>query len=359
MDLLTARIDLDAIAHNTRLLAARAGQSRLMCVVKADAYNHGVARVVPVMDAAGAQAFGVATLPEATVVRPLTDKPVVAWMWVPGETIPPGVELGVPTLEHLRWLIDAHVDAPLHIKVDTGMHRSGIRPEQWEAAFAAAARAGLRVRGLMSHLAVADTPTDTYTDRQAQAFRDAIATARTHGLKVPVNHLANSPALLSRRELAFEQVRAGVALYGLEPINGAQHDLRPAMSWVARIMAVKPIAAGEAVSYGLTWRAPADGFTAVVPAGYADGVSRDWQGHIEVTIAGRRYPQVGRVCMDQFIIWLGTNDAGVAVGDEAVIFGSDGISATELADRVGTINYEIVCSPKGRTVFSYSGGSGQ
>ncbi|QPK83584.1 alanine racemase [Corynebacterium qintianiae] len=358
MDLLTARIDLDAIAHNTRVLKQRAGDARLMCVVKADAYNHGAQRVVPVMDASGADAFGVATLAEGASISELTAKPVAAWLWVPGQEIPPGVELGVPTLDHLSWLIDARVNAPLHIKVDTGMHRSGLRESDWEAAFRMAARAGLEVKGLMSHLAVADDPANPYTDAQADAFRRAVALARQVGLEVPVNHLANSPALLSRPDLAFDQVRAGVGLYGLEPIAGGGSDLRPAMSWVARVLAVKPLSVGEAVSYGLTWAAPDNGFVAVVTAGYADGVARSWQGCLDVAIGAHRYPQVGRVCMDQFIVWLGDNDAGVAIGDEAVIFGAGGVGATELADRVGTINYEIVCAPTGRTVRTYTGGTG-
>ncbi|WP_092152262.1 alanine racemase [Corynebacterium mycetoides] len=360
MDLLTARVDVDAITHNTGVLKRLAGEARLMCVVKADAYNHGVRRVVPAMERGGADAFGVATLGEAALVRELTSKPVLAWLWVPGQDIPAGVELGVPTLEHLRWLIDAHVTAPLHIKVDTGMHRSGLVESDWEEAFALAARAGLNVVGVMSHLAVADEVGNPYTDLQAAAFERAVRLARAHGLRADVNHLANTPALLTRPELKFDQVRAGLGLYGLEPIAGSDNDLRPALTWVARVVAVKPLSAGEAVSYGLTWSAPANGWFAVVAAGYADGVSRAWQGTFEVTIGGVRYPQVGRVCMDQFIVWLGESEpdaaSGVAVGDEAVIFGAGGVSATELADKVGTINYEIICAPRGRTVRSYVGG---
>ena len=164
MDLLTARIDLDAIAHNTRILSQLAGSARLMCVVKANAYNHGVSQVVPVVDAAGADASGTATLAEAAEVRELTAKPVVSWLWVPGQDIPAGIELGVPSIEHLRWLVDAHINAPLHIKVDTGMHRSGLVEADWDKAFSLAVRAGLNVRGLMSHLAVADEPAHPYND---------------------------------------------------------------------------------------------------------------------------------------------------------------------------------------------------
>ncbi|AWB83418.1 alanine racemase [Corynebacterium liangguodongii] len=357
--MLTARIDLGAIAHNTRVLKRLAGDARLMCVVKADAYNHGAERVVPVMDAAGADAFGVATLEEAAAVRALTDAPVLAWLWVPGQPIPDGVELGVPTMEHLRWLIDAPsappAGTPLHIKVDTGMHRSGLGRHEWDEAFARAAQAGLNVVGLFSHLAVADDPADPYTGAQAESFQEAVRAAAAAGLSPTVRHLANTPALLSRPDLAFDQVRAGLGLYGLEPIAGGDHGLRPAMTWSAPVLAVKRLAAGEPVSYGLTWSAPRDGYTAVIPAGYADGVARSWQGAFTVTVAGKQYPQVGRVCMDQFIVWLGDNEDGVRVGDDAVIFGAGGVSATEFAAGVGTINYEVVCAPKGRTRRVYGG----
>ena len=146
-------------------------------------------------------------------------------------------------------------------------------------------------------------------------------------------------------------VRPGLSLYGLEPVDGLDHGLKPAMTWSAPVVTVKPMRKGEATSYARTWEAPADGFTAVIPAGYADGVQRSWQGAVEVDIAGRSYQQVGRVSMDQIAVWLGDNEADVTAGDEAVIFGD----ATALAKRAGTINYEVVCAPRGRTTRTYIG----
>ncbi|WP_288832352.1 alanine racemase [uncultured Corynebacterium sp.] len=358
MNLLATRIDLDAIARNTRTMKDLVGGARLMCVVKADAYNHGVERVVPVMERAGADAFAVATFEEARTVRALTDLPVLAWLWAPGQDIPEGIEVAAPSIAHLRALADAPAAPRVHLKVDTGMNRAGIDEEDWDEAFSFARRAGLDVVGVMSHLACADEPGQDYNDVQAVTFRRAIECARGHGLAVETNHLSNSPASLTRPDLRFEQVRAGVALYGLEPVEGADNGLRPAMSWVATVLAVRRVAAGEGVSYGLTWQAPADGYTAVISAGYADGLPRAWQERFEVGISGARYPQVGRVCMDQFIVWLGENPRGVAPGEEAVIFGAGGVGATELAARVGTINYEVVCSPAGRTAREYVGGGG-
>ena len=358
--MLTTTIDLDAIAHNTRTLRAHT-EAELMCVVKADAYNHGVERCVPVMEAHGADAFGVATFAEARRVRELTEKPVLAWLWDVSEAIPEGIDVGVPSIAHMRSLIDAPSAPTVYLKVDTGMHRSGIDEERWPEAFEMARRAERQgkfaVAGLMTHLSCADDPADPYTDVQAAAFRRAIDQARQAGLEVPRNHAANSPATWTRSDLHFDMVRPGLSLYGLEPVAGLDHGLRPAMTWSAPVVAVKPLRKGEATSYARTWEAPEDGYSAVIPAGYADGVQRAWQGALEVAIGGRTYPQVGRVSMDQIVIWLGSNDAGVAPGDEAALFGdaSAANDATALARRAGTINYEVVCAPRGRTTRAYIG----
>ncbi|KQB84247.1 alanine racemase [Corynebacterium oculi] len=367
MDLLTARIDLGAIAHNTREIARRVAPARLMAVVKADAYNHGAVEAARTAVANGAQELGVATLAEALYLRDRgITAPITAWLWSPGQDISEplrqGVRLAVTSPEHARVLIDAAQalaacpDRPgtppyeATVKVETGMHRSGVDPQDWREVFGLLASSPLvRVTGLMSHLACADEPENPATEEQAAQFRRAIACARECGLEVPVNHLCNSPGALTRPDLHHEMVRVGVALYGLEPIAGREHGLIPAMTWLARVLLVKPMRVGEATSYGLTWRAPSDGWMAVIPAGYADGLPRAAQGHLEVTVGEHRYPQVGRVCMDQCLVWLGNNAHGVTPGDEAVIFGRGGMSATELARRSGTINYEVVCAPRGRT----------
>lgn len=357
MSPLRTTIDLDAIASNTRLLKQRAGTAELMCVIKADAYNHGVEQCVPVMEAAGADRFGVATFAEARRVQELTELPVLAWLWDQGEDIPRGIEVAAPSLRHLQLLIDAPFTPTVYLTVETGMHREGIDEVHWPEAFELARSAHeegkIEVAGVMSHLTMADDPSDPYTDVQAAVFQRAIEAGRSAGLSLPRNHLANSPAMLTRPDLHFDMVRPGVSLYGLEPVEGLDHGLLPAMTWVADVVAVKPIRKGETVCYGRTWAAPEDGWTAVIPAGYADGVQRTWQGALEITINGNVYEQVGRVCMDQMVVWLGNNDAAVAAGDAAVIFGSGGRGATELARAAGTINYEIVCAPRGRTHREY------
>lgn len=365
MDLLTATIDLGAIAQNTRRLKELAGAAELMCVVKADGYNHGAVPVARAMERAGADYFGVATLAEAHKLREGgIEKPILAWIWRPEQdvqgAVDAGIDLAISSLEQARAVLALRRPAArLWIKVDTGLRRSGVVEEDWSAVFELLR--GQPVVGLMSHFATADESGSPLVETQADAFHRAVALGRSLGLDLRINHIANSPATLTRTDLHFQMVRPGLALYGLSPLagtTGADFGLTPAMRLAGRITVVKRIAQGEGTSYGHTWRAPEDGFTAVVPAGYADGIWRSLQGHLEVAIGGHRYPQVGRVCMDQFVVWLGSNPHGVAPGDEAVIFGDGSageLSATELADRVGTINYEILCAPNNRVVRRYIG----
>lgn len=359
--MLRTRIDLDAIAHNTAIVKEMVAPARLMAVVKADGYNHGAVRVAEVMAKHGADAFGVATIPEARELRAGgIEQPILAWIWEPGEAIidaaAEGIDLGVASLAHLRALIDAGINARVAVMVETGMHRSGIDPADWDEAFTLLANCpSLTVTGVFSHLACADDSASPVTDQQAAEFRRAIEVGRSHGLALETNHLANSPAVLNRPDLYFDQVRPGLILYGLDPLVGDASALKPAMEWVGDVIVVKPIAAGESTSYGHTWAAQRDGYLAVVPAGYADGMPRAMQNHLTVTIDGHEYPQVGRVCMDQILVDLGENPHGVKPGDEAVLFGYGGMSAQEFADELGTISYEVACLPKGRTRRVFTG----
>jgi len=262
MSLLSTRINLDAISHNVRLLKDLVGPDvRLMCVVKADAYGHGVERVAPVMLKAGADVLGCATVDEAVALRKLgIDAPLVAWMWEPqqdlSDALSSDIVIGVPSLAHAQTLVEIEVPVKVVIKVETGMHRNGVDRQCGDEVFSLLADAPhIAVTGLMSHLACADEPENPHTDVQAAEFREAIERARELGLECPINHLANSPATLSRKDLHFDQVRVGLASYGLEPIAGVEHSLQPAMTWAANIINVKPIKHGESSCYGLTWTA--------------------------------------------------------------------------------------------------------
>ncbi|MEX3564262.1 alanine racemase [Corynebacterium phoceense] len=359
---LRTRVDLGAIAHNVSTIKDMVGPDvNLMAVVKADAYGHGALEVARAAERA--DAFGVATVAEALELREGgIGKPICAWIWNPEDDVSTPlaarVDLAIPSLRHLGVLIEAQVPARVYLKVETGLHRAGLDPAEWEEAFALARDAEhLEVLGLMSHLACADEPENDYTDFQAANFARALEQARAAGLECPVNHLCNTPGTFTRPDLRYEQVRVGLGIYGLEPIPGQDHGLIPAMTWAATTMSVKPIAAGEGTCYSMTWHAERDGYLANVPVGYADGLPRAFQGKLQVGIGGHLYPQVGRVCMDQIVVDLGDNPHGVRPGDEAIIFGGGGMSATELADAAGTINYEVVCRPTGRTVRQYVGGT--
>jgi alanine racemase len=212
----------------------------------------------------------------------------------------------------------------------------------------------------MSHLAHGDAPDHPFNDVQAARLTGLVALARAHGLIYDVVHLSNSPAALTRPDLAFDMVRPGIAVYGQTPIpERGDMGLRPAMTVKCPVVLVRSITKGDGVSYGHTWIAERDTTIALIPAGYADGVFRNLSNRIDVSINGRRYPNVGRICMDQFVVDLGPGTTDVAVGDDAILFGpgAEGEpTAQDWAEMLGTINYEVVTSPRGRIARSYVGG---
>ncbi|OBF60259.1 alanine racemase [Mycobacterium sp. 852002-50816_SCH5313054-b] len=365
-----AVVDLDAIAHNVRVLREHAGGAGVMAVVKADGYGHGATRVAGAALAAGAAELGVATVDEALVLRAdgIT-APVLAWLHPPGIDFGPAlladVEIAVSSVRQLDEVADAvrrtGRTATVTVKVDTGLNRNGVAPAQYPALLsalrAAVAEDAVRLRGLMSHMVYADQPDNPINDVQAQRLSDMLALARAEGVRFEVAHLANSAATMSRPDLAFDLVRPGIAVYGLSPVPGlGDMGLVPAMTVKCPVALVKSIRAGESVSYGHTWTAQRDTTLALLPIGYADGVFRSLGGRLEVLIDGRRRPGAGRICMDQFVVDLGPGPVDVAEGDEAILFGpgtSGEPTAQDWADLLGTIHYEVVTSPRGRITRTY------
>lgn len=361
-----AEIDLDAVEHNARVLTRSAAGARVMAVVKADGYGHGA---VPVSLAAlrgGATALGVTTVEEALALRTAgIDVEILAWMFSTADDVRAAlgadIDLAVPSARHLDPVLEAARRtgrrARITPKIDTGLARSGITLEDWPGVLdrlvSASEEGVVEVTGLMAHFAHADDPGHPTIDEQVQRLHECVAEARGRGLACPVNHHANSAATLTRPHDGFEMVRPGIALYGLNPIERHDADLIPAMTFSAEILMVKRIAAGQGVSYGHTWHAPRDTTVALVAAGYADGVWRLLSGRLDVAIAGRRYPNVGRVCMDQFVVDLGPDpDETIRAGDTAVLFGTGadgGPTAAEWARTLGTIHYEVVTAVRGRT----------
>ena len=366
-----AVIDLDAIAHNVKLLRERAGAADVMVVVKADGYGHGATQVGRAALAAGATELGVATLDEALALRAdgIT-APVLAWLHPPGTDFAPAlaadVQIAVSSVRQLGEVRDAVArtgcTATVTVKVDTGLSRNGAGAAEYPALLTALKRAvtddAIRLRGLMSHLVHGDQPDNAFNDLQAQRLREMADQARDAGLRPEVVHLSNSPAALTRPDLAFDMVRPGIAVYGQTPIpERGDMGLIPAMTLKCPVALVRSVRAGDGVSYGHTWIADRDTTLALLPIGYADGVFRNLSGRLEVLINGALHRGVGRICMDQFVVDVGP-DSDVAEGDDAILFGPGTHgepTAQHWADLLGTINYEVVTSPRGRVVRTYRG----
>ena len=367
-----AVVDLGAVFANVAHLKAVVGTPHLMAVVKANAYGHGAVPVARTALAAGADWLGVADIDEALELRSAgIDAPLLAWLHDPDAdftaALARNVSLGLSSVRQLHQVAEAAgtlgLVADVHIKLETGLNRNGVHEPDWAEAFALAAeleRAGrLTVSGVFSHLSNASPEDDA---EAIQRFERGLAVARAAGLTPSLIHLASTAAALRVPAARYSMVRVGIGIYGLSPFaDQSSHDLGliPAMTLRGRIAAVRLVAAGAGVSYDYLWRAPADGYLALVPLGYADGVPRQASGTARVSLAGRLDPIVGRIAMDQFVVSVGRE--GVTVGDEVVLFGdpATGVpSATDWADAAGTINYEIVTRIGHRVPRSYRNAPG-
>ena len=350
-----AEIDLGAIEHNFKeIKKCIQGGAKLCAVVKANAYGHGAVAVAKTAVEAGADYLAVAVLSEALELRDAGfTTPILILGAVPAEDarilVDRGITQTVCTLE-LAEAISAEAQrqgkkAKIHLKIDTGMGRIGIRPEAaGEMAKQLTMLPGLELEGMFSHFALADVKDKSYAHEQLAQFRLAIQKVEEKGIDIPIKHIAESAAILELPEAHFDMVRAGVIEYGLWPSDEVEHaaSLRPAMKVCAKLVFVKTMHEGETISYGRTYTMPGERRIATMPLGYADGYLRAFAGKASVEIAGKRAPVVGRICMDQFMVDI-TDIPEAQEGSEAVIFGSDTLTADELAKWLGTINYEVVC----------------
>jgi alanine racemase len=367
-----ALVDLDAIAANIAKLRAAAAGCAFMAVVKADAYGHGVSRVAPSARAAGADWLGVALPSEAVALRQAGDAGrLMAWLFTPGDDLTEAVAGEVDLSASAPWAVDAVAAAArragrrarLHLKVDTGLGRSGATPAAWPGLIDAARAAGrdVEIVGIWSHLACADEPDLKVNAEQCDVFCAALRVAAGAGVEPQVRHLASSGAALLDASTHFDMVRCGIAMYGLTPgpALGSSVDLglRPAMTVLAEVAHVKRVPAGHGVSYGLRYRTAGDTTLALIPVGYADGVPRAGSGRVPVMVNGQRFTAAGTIAMDQFVLDVG--DAEVAPGDQVTLFGSGAggaPTADDWAQACGTINYEIVTRLGSRIPRDYLGG---
>lgn len=364
-------VDLDAIRHNTALLAARAAPAGLVAVVKADGYGHGAVAVALAALEAGATWLGVALVEEGIELREAgIDAPVLLLAEPPPTAAEAVVAASLTPVVHTRRFIAALAKAtadagaveslPVHLKVDTGMHRVGCAPQEaLDLARAARRHQELRLEGLLTHFAVADEPANAYTAEQLGRFEAVRAELAQAGIRPPVVHAANSAGLLTQPRSRYDLVRCGIAIYGIPPAPALAGllPLRPVLSLRARASFVRRLAAGERLSYGLRYRLRAPSTVATVPLGYADGVPRRL-GEVggEVLAGGRRRPIAGTVTMDQLLVDLGADD--FEAGDEVVLIGRQGdeeITAAEWAERLGTIPYEVCCAIGVRVPRRYLG----
>src|SRR6201984_2890957 len=296
-----ALIDLGAIANNVRVLCDHAGSAAVMAVVKADGYGHGATRVSRTALAAGATELGVATIAEALALRgDGITAPILAWLHPPGTDFAPAlradVQIAVSSVRQLSEVLDAAertgVTAAVTVKIDTGLNRNGVSAADYPAMLDAVLRAqsdeALRVRGMMTHMVYADNPDHPTNNFQAQLFSAMLAQARSSGVRYEIAHISNSSSAMSRPDLAYDMIRPGIAVYGLSPIpERGQMGLVPAMTLRCPVVLVKPVQAGDGVSYGHIWVADRDTTLALMPIGYADGVFRGLSGKISVLINGR------------------------------------------------------------------------
>ncbi|MDQ1723533.1 MAG: alanine racemase [Frankiaceae bacterium] len=366
-----AFVDLGAIRHNIRTLAAAAPTAQVMGVLKADAYGHGAVPAAHAALAGGAAWLGVAFPSEALALRAAgITAPLLAWLLTPGEDltapVAAGVDLGISSLALLESAIGAARtvgrDVRVHLEIDTGLSRGGATVAGWRAlvsaAAAAAAEGVVHIAGIWSHFANADVPGDPSIDKQLDVFRAAVADAAAVGVRPDLLHIANSAAALTAPHAHFDLIRAGIATYGLSPSpavgRAADLGLIPAMTLRTHVALAKRVPAGSGVSYGHRYRTDRETTLALIPLGYADGVPRSATNIGEVLVGGVRRRIAGTVCMDQFV--LDVQDDDVAAGDEVLLFGpgTDGEpTADDWAIALDTIGYEIVTRIGGRTPRTY------
>jgi alanine racemase len=354
-----AYIYLDYLTQNLRLLQSLAGSAAVWPVLKANGYGHDATIVASHLVRLGCHTLCVADVEEAVL---LLDAGVNASFLTLSATLPQhsealvayGCEPVVCTLDMVESLAGVASKAgkrlAVHLKVDTGMGRLGICPEE-VISFLDRCRdfPSLRIRGLMSHFPRADEADKSYSVKQLARFQQAMTMIQNHGIEV--RHMANSAALFDIPASHFEAVRPGIALYGLRPsstiANPAANRLKPVLQWKTQITFLKEVPAGAGLSYGHAFHTENPSVIATVPIGYGDGLQRNLSNRLEVLVRGVRCPQVGRITMDMSLIDVTSLRGRVTLGDEVVIIGRQGaaeITADELAAKLGTINYEIVTS---------------
>lgn len=365
-------IDLDHVVHNYLQAKQKAGNKRVMCVIKADAYGHGAVPVASALCEAGADYFAVATPEEALQLRRhYIDRDILLL----GTPTPSAItELNVNDITltvsnemvakaYAQILQQNHCKQKIHIKIDSGMSRQGIQADAAvEQILRIHALSCFEIEGLYTHLAAADGINEkVFTEEQYKKTFQIVQTLENYGLPIPLFHISNSAGIIAHSYMNADMVRPGIMLYGSNPCRDVPIDLRPAMSLHTRVSNILNVKKGETVGYGRTWTAKKDSVIGVLNIGYADGLMRSLSGILPVLINDQCVKQVGRICMDMCMIDI-TDVSGAAIGDVATIIGRQGdneITADEVADLCDTISYEVFCAVGKRVPRIYMQGNNE
>jgi alanine racemase len=354
-------VDLDQLRRNLENIRAHVAPARVLAVVKANAYGHGVDLVAPYI-AAHADYLGVAIVEEGVHLRQLG---IQAPVLVMGASLPDqapvfaryGLTMAVSSIQLLEAAEAEAASAgkiiKIHLKIDTGMERTGAHEYEAQPFIEASLRCRhLEVEGIFSHFANSEATDLSHAGLQLERFHRVLEIYEAIGAPLPLlRHMANSGAILQLPESHFDMVRPGIMFYGIYPARGIQHtvNVEPAATWHSRVNFSKTTQPGRPVSYGSLWQSDVPTRIVTIPCGYADGYFRRMTNQAQVLVNGRKYPQVGRICMDQFMVNMGDDSA--ALGDPVVLLGAAGgerITAEDLADWAGTNEYEVMTNISAR-----------
>ena len=355
-------VNLPQLRKNLEAIRAQVAPAKVMPMVKANAYGHGIDGVAPFIEPY-VDYIGVALVEEGIHLRELgLRKPILVAGAALPEQVPLFAEYDLTLTGSSSDLLDVADDVArstgarikTHLKIDTGMERVGVREYEAESFILKSyAYKHLYVEGIYTHLANSELADRSYSSMQVERFQQALDIYNRHSLPVPpLRHVCNSGGILNLSEAYFDMVRPGVLFYGVYPGDEVDRviEVRPALTWHARVAFSKRTRPGRPISYGSLWQAEVETGIVTIPCGYADGYFRRMTNQAQVLIHQKRYPQVGRICMDQFMVNVGDDE--VKVGDEVILLG-DGIRAEDLAQWTGTNEYEVMTNISARVPRVY------